>query len=522
MAASPASLVADLSRPEAFPSPLPETVTHVATHISWVFLTADAAYKVKRPVNLGFVDFTAAAARRRFCEEELRLNRRLAGDVYQGLVAVHLGKSGHNLVGDGEVVDHAVRMRRLPDDRSAANLLRAGRLTEAQLGALAERLAAFYTEVPLAPAYGSPAAVTANVEENLTQLSPFAGDPLDPIRLADVAEAQRRDVERLGPRFAARVAAGRVRDGHGDLRLEHVYFLEPAKSPPIVIDCVEFAERFRAGDVALDVAFFAMELRAAGWPAGAEYFLYRFARASNDFDLYPLLDFYLCYRALVRTKIAALFAHDSSQPGARARAKRAEAERLLALADALARGRPAAKVVIAVGGLVGAGKSTVAEALAQNLGFAVVASDVARKQLAGWPLTRRAGLELYTPTWSSRTYDEVDRRAGLVLASGRSVILDATYRDAELRARARALAASQGAKFLFVEVTCDEATLRQRLRTRAQGPSESDADEAVFDRVARDFVPPRELGPDEVLTVKGEEDLEAIIEAVRARIPTLS
>jgi aminoglycoside phosphotransferase family enzyme/predicted kinase len=513
-----ADLIDDLLRPESYPGPRPRAVSLRATHISWVFLTDDAAWKVKRPVNLGFVDFRTLESRRYFCAEELRLNARLAPSVYQAVVPVRRGKDGHTFAdGPGEIVEYAVKMRRLPDEQSASARLAAGHLACAHLEALAEHLAAFYAAAPAPAAFDPLRVMTDNVEENFTQLATFAGAPLDDARLAAVAAAQRKDLQRLASALESRSTVGKIREGHGDLRLEHVYF--PPDGGPLVIDCVEFAERFRTGDIALDVAFLAMELAAGGNEAAAEYFLYRFARATADFDLYPVVDFFLCYRAVVRTKIACILAADPNTPADKARSKAAEANRLLAFAHALGRGAAPPRTVIAIGGLVGAGKSTVAEAIARRLGLPVVSSDLTRKQLAGLPSTARGDARLYTEAFTQRTYDEVFRRAALVLSSGRSVVLDATFRTPKDRQRARRLAAEQGARSLFIEATCDEATLRRRLRERAQGPAESDADERVLDRLLDSFVPPTEMDPAELLTWRSDQSESALIAALADRCP---
>jgi aminoglycoside phosphotransferase family enzyme/predicted kinase len=504
-ALSNSDLVRDLTRPESYPEPRPREITLRTTHISWVFLTEDTAYKVKRPVKLGFVDFTTAEARAHFCHEEVRLNAALAPGVYQGVVPIRRGETGLSFIGYGDIVDHAVQMRRLPDDRSAAALLAAGKLTFEHLAALADRLARFYATAPVQPHAGGFEAMWRNLEENLQELAGFAGDPLDQSRLRAVATAQRRDLRRLQATLDERATAHFVREGHGDLRLEHVYFPDVEAADPLILDCVEFEPRFRVGDVALDIAFLIMELEAAGASNCAAYLLYRFARATGDFTQYLLLDFYACYRALVRAKIACLLAHDPATPAAKATSKRAEASRLLALAYAHAIGQAERPVVIAVGGVVGAGKSTLAETLARRLGLPVISSDIARKHTV-------------------RTYNELIRRADQVLRSGRSVVLDATFGSPATRAQAWQLADAHAARFLFVQLGCHVATLRARLRTRAQHPHESDADEAVLDETLATFVPPDELPPNEVLLLPTASDasVEAIVERICAPEPATS
>jgi uncharacterized protein len=282
------SLLDDLRRPEAYPVPRPSQVTQVTTHISWVFLTDREVWKLKRPVDYGFVNYTMLERRRRCCEDEVRLNRRLAPDVYFGVVPVRLGPQGHGFGADGEIVDYAVRMRRLADEQSAEALLRRRALTPDQLTRLAERLARFFADAAPAPEAGAIEAICDNVVENFVQVEPFVGrfasqDTSDAVRAWQLGILARH-----AGRFRARVEQGRIRDGHGDLRLEHVYFEE---AEPLVIDCVEFNERLRGGDAAADVAFLAMELTVRSRADLAERFLADFAVASDDHDLYGVVDF---------------------------------------------------------------------------------------------------------------------------------------------------------------------------------------------------------------------------------------
>jgi hypothetical protein len=323
-------------------------------------------------------------------------------------------------------------------------------------------------------------------------------------------------LEREARRFRARVEQGRIRDGHGDLRLEHVYFED---AEPLVIDCVEFNERLRHGDAAADAAFLAMELTARSRADLAERFLAAFALASDDHDLYGVVDFYAGYRAWVRGKVAAFLAADPTTPPEKAGRKAEEARSLFVLARSYAEDRPGTPPVIAVGGLIGSGKSTLAEALGQAAGVPVVSSDRVRKVLAEVRATERAPESAYSAAFSARTFDEVFRRAGVVLGSGRGVVLDATFRGRALRLRARDLAQRHGRRFLFVETVCDEVTLRERLRRRAAGPSISDAGEALLERVRAEFEPVTELGAGEHVRVDTTGSPEA---AVRAALEALA
>ncbi len=505
-------LVEALLRPDAYPPPTPTRVDLVATHISWVFLTDHDVWKVKRPVDYGFLDYTTLERRRHFCDEEVRLNRRLAPDVYLGVVPIRRGPAGPTLTGDGPIVDYAVQMRRLPDAASADALLRSGALTHDHLWLVAATLARFYAASPATPHYGAVAVIGANVRENFDQVRPFVGRFLSAATFDAVRDWQVGFLGRHADRFQARVDRGRVRDGHGDLRLEHVYFEGPA---PLILDCIEFNERFRMGDVASDAGFLVMELEARARPDLAASFLGRFALESNDYDLYDVVDFYVSYRAWVRAKVAAFLAADPSTPGDKAARKAGEARQLFTLAERRARSSAEPGPVVAVGGVIGTGKTAMAEALARALALPVVASDRTRKWLAGIGPTERAPAEAYATDFSRRTFDELFRRADVVLGSGRGVILDATFRDRDLRRRARELAERHRRRFLFVETTCDDATLRERLRRRAAGPSVSDATEPLLARMRAEFEPVTELPGAEHLAVDTTGPVAARVEAVR-------
>jgi uncharacterized protein len=516
--ADPAALPQALCRAGAFPPPLPKQVSLRSTHASWVFFTDKQVWKVKRPVSYGFLDYSDLEKRRHFCEEEVRLGRRLAPDVYQGVVPVRRTLDGLSLIGPGPVIDYAVRMRRLADPDSAAALLRAGRLTPQHLERLTERLAAFYAAAPACADLGSPGVFSALLAENHAQTLPFVDRFIEASALARLYHWQQDALAAALPRLCGRLSADKIRDGHGDLRLEHVYFNGGSPEQPIVIDPIEFNRRFRGGDVALDAAFLAMELDASDQPSLAAFYFSRFARDTADYELYPLLDLYLSYRAWVRAKVACVVAVDPATPAEKARRKSAEAERLFALAASYTRPPAAARHVIAVGGMIGTGKSTVADALTLELRVPAISSDATRKSLGGLPPTAPGGDWLYTDERTRSTYLELRRRAEHVLASGRGVVLDATFGSEDSRAAARDLAWRQDRPFLFVEVTCDDATVRERLRARQSERSVSDAREAHLSLLRQRYHPPEELAPAERLIVDGRADPEQMARMIRDRI----
>jgi uncharacterized protein len=515
-------LVRDLLRTEAYGPGHLAPVSMRMTHASWVFLTGDDVWKVKRPVDLGFLDFRTLQSRRRFCEEELRLNRRLAPDVYLGVEPIRQSARGHVIAGgEGRVVDWAVHMRRLPDEASAASMFARGALGGEPLTRLAERLAAFFRTARPTPAFGDPAVLRANVDENFAQVEPLVGGLVDRQSLDDIRGFQLGELEGKREPFAVRVREGRIRDGHGDLRLEHVYFL-PGVSP-LVIDCVEFNERFRCGDAAGEAAFLAMELEAARRPDLAAGFLARFAEESDDFGLYGVLDFYLSYRAFVRGKVAAFLAADGAADAELRARKWREARRDFALARSFSGAPVDAPFVVVVGGVIGSGKSTLATALGRELAAPVISSDRTRKALAGLTPTERGGAALYASDEIERTYREVLRRGADVLAAKRGVILDATFSTHRWRAAAADLARRAGARFVFVEARCaDRAILQARLAARRHGASVSDATDAHLDELLRRYEPPGSADPEPRLAIDTRGDPTVALERALAGLRAAS
>lgn len=479
-------LVRDLLRPENLPGP-DAPVELKSTHASAVFLKGDAVFKVKRARDYGFFDYTTREARRYFCNEEVRLNRRAAPDVYLGVVPVYRDERGHSLTRPGEIVDYAVWMRRLPDAWSAR--ARVDTLDHDDLDAIARRVAEFYRHAEKRP--DTPETLRINVRENFAGVEPFVGRFVDRALFEETRDAQWAWLEARDPRLAARTS----RDGHGDLRLEHVY-LTPGGV--LLIDCVEFLPRFRIADPALDVAFLAMDLMRLGRADQAQYFLGRFAYESDDYDFFPLIDGYLSYRAWVRAKVACLVAADPSVDADTAARKAREADLFFRMARYVMRPRTAA-ALYGVGGVIGSGKTTFAASLSRRTGAVPVSADATRKYLAGRSHEEVGPPGIYLPSFTARVHDEILRRADEVLASGRPVAIDTTFGSRRLRVRARALAHLHRAPFVLYECTAPEATIRERLRSRAEGVS--DARAGLYERLVAEFEPVVELEAEEHVVV---------------------
>jgi uncharacterized protein len=499
----------------------------IETHISRVFLRGTDVYKIKRPVSLGFLDFSTLAQREQACLAEVELNRRLAPDVYLGVVGVLGDDAGgvhfvpRERCAAQPVREWAVHMRRLRDQDRADVLLTRGALTVEDLERLAECIATFHCRAR-ADAHtaklGGRDALLQNVTENFSQLEQLT-DGLDEGERCALRAYQRGFLQREQVLLEARARGGFVRDGHGDLRLEHCY-RQPDGSF-IVIDCIEFNDRFRYADVCADLSFLTMDLRHHGRADLAELFVASYARVSHDYPLYGLLDFYESYRATVRGKVSAMLAQDPLvEADTRERAAK-EARRYLLQAIA-AGARPLGVPTLWVTfGAIASGKSTLARALAEKLGLAVLSADYTRKELLGVhpELARHEApfAGAYSAGMTDSVYDTLLARAGLLLASGRSVVLDATFRARAHRQRARDLARQHGAELRFVECRVARSVALARLATRSLAPSVSDGRGEIYDAFVASYEPPDELPSSELLQVDGEQPAARILTGVLAR-----
>jgi uncharacterized protein len=498
-------LIAALSEPDAYPQPV-DRVEVRQTHISVVFLAGEFVYKIKKPVNLGFLDFSTLEKRRHFCEEEVRLNRRLAPEVYLGVVAVTRRGESFVVEGDVDTVEWAVKMLRLPDDATLLRRLERGEVNETVLKALAEKVADFHARaggVEQAAKFGRIDVVAGNARENFEQSAGQVGTTVSVAVFDRLRKLTEMGLARLRPLIKARARRGVTRDTHGDLHLDHVYLVDDplphgrGSERLVIIDCIEFNERFRFADPVADMAFVVMDLYFHGRRDLARTFADSYFAATGDAEGRALLSFYVAYRAAIRAKVDGVKAGESevSEADRAAARARARAHWLLALGElAGPADRPG---LVLVGGLPGTGKSTLARALADRAGFTVIRSDVIRKELAGRPPTEPTPAaereRLYSAEWTHRTYAECLRRAEDALFTGERVIVDATFADDAHRQQFLSMAARLAVPAAILLCRAEPATVRKRLAERRDDAS--DADRAVYEAAAARWQEPGPTTP---------------------------
>jgi hypothetical protein len=487
-------LLAFLRDPASYPH-RPGKVREVHTHASLVFLAPPMVYKIKKPVNFGFLDFSTLGKRRHFCQREVELNSRLAPGIYLGVVPITRENHGFTFGGKGPVAEYAVEMRWLEPAGFLNTRIKAGTAGKPELERVARTLADFYQKQPSPPeiaGWGNMEKLRISTDENFTQTRRFIGKTLSRAAYEALRAFTGSCYERRRLLFEKRVAQGWIRDCHGDLHLDHIHVTDAALH---IYDCIEFNDRFRHLDIASDAAFLAMDLDYHGRPDLARFFIRRLAELSNDPEMEELMDFYKCYRAYVRGKVESLHAvAEIADDGERATAATAARRYFqLALQYAICGSSP---LVLVFMGRVASGKSTLAAALARELGWQLISSDLRRKTLAGVPPHGRgdaAGRKrLYSSGMTEQTYDSMIQDAREILHGGHGVILDATFSKRAFRDRLRETVGDENVKWIVAEV--DETAALERLKRReVQQDVVSDArcEDREFLNAA--FEPPDEL-----------------------------
>lgn len=437
------------------------------THTAVVFFVGDRAYKVKRPIDLTFLDYTTVAARRAMCEREVFLNRRFAPDVYLGV--------GEFRSPDADVLEPVVVMRRMPAERRLSRLVREGLAIDDTLRDVARLLATHHAREPRSQEVneqGTRDALSSRWEASFAQVRELSADGTAPDGVEEIERLVRRYLAGREPLFESRIEQGRVVDGHGDLLAEDIFCLEDG---PRVLDCLEFDDKLRYVDGLDDAAFLAMDLEQLGVPDAAAFLLSNYSEYSGDPAPASLRHHYVAYRAFVRAKVSLIQARQGT-PGAETAARRL-------ITTVLRHLRASTVVLTLVGGLPGSGKSTLSGALADRLGVTLLSSDRLRKELAGIPAEESAaaayGEGLYTPERTRKTYTVLLDRASALLSRGESVVLDATWVDAEQREAALRMAERTHADLVALHCHVPGEMTATRLTARTGGASDAGLDVAA-------------------------------------------
>jgi aminoglycoside phosphotransferase family enzyme/predicted kinase len=475
------ALIAALQNPDLFPHPV-EQFQVIETHISWVLLTGPFAYKIKKPVNFGFLDFTTLADRAHFCAEELRLNQRLTEGLYLQVLPITGSSEAPQLDGQGPVIEYALQMRQFPQSQLLDAVQARGELSVEHIDALAAQIANFHQQTPRVAAEHAlcnAVAIAAPMRQNFEQIRPMLSDTAD-LQQLDALEAwTESNFARLEPLLNQRAANGSVRECHGDIHLGNATLLE---GRVVLFDCIEFNEPFRLIDIALDAAFLAMDLEDRDLKALSNRFINAWLEHTGDYQALELINFYKAYRALVRAKVS-LFRLGQEQDPQQCRLILAQYRRYANLAESYS-AIPASFLAI-THGVSAVGKSHVAMRLVESLGAIRLRSDVERKRMLGEQSTDLKGqinAGIYTNDASQATYQRLHQLANQVLQAGFAVVIDAAYLKREQRQAAHQVAEQTGAPMLILDCDAPDAVISARLAQRqATQQDPSDATQAIID-----------------------------------------
>jgi len=515
-----------LMQAECYPHPV-DKIEHLQTHISDVLLTGAYAYKLKKPLDLGFLDFSTLDKRRHYCEEELRLNRRLAADLYLAVLPV-TGEPAHpRLGGEGPVLEYALQMRQFDQSGLLDRLAASGELADRHVDELANLVARFHAQLPGAPErseYGTPAAVMAPALQNFAQLRPLLDDEQDRERLDRVQRWTEAQHGSLAALFERRRQDGFVRECHGDLHLANMVLIDDHVR---IFDCIEFNPALRWIDVMNEVAFVAMDLLQRRQARFAWRFLDRYLQLTGDYGGVPLLRYYMVYRALVRAKVAAIRARQQDVPELTRQTLLQRTCAHIELAAELSSAPP--PLLIILHGLSGSGKTRLSQMLLEQIGAIRIRSDVERKRLHNLPATAETASALeagmYAASASAATYERLRELARSILTGGLTTIVDAAFLRREQRDRLRSLAQELGLPFAIAHAEASEATLRRRIAMRAA--TQLDASEATIEVLDHQLKTQEPLAADEqrqtfIFNTENSAEhalaqIEELLQQVRAR-----
>nr|WP_304664842.1 bifunctional aminoglycoside phosphotransferase/ATP-binding protein [Stutzerimonas zhaodongensis] len=514
-------LIAALQNPALYPHPV-EGFRIIETHISWVILTGTYAYKMKKPVNFGFLDFTDLAARKHFCEEELRLNQRMAPDLYLRVLPVTGSFEAPQIGGQGEAIEFLLQMREFPQTQLMAEVQARGELTDAHIDALAEQIASFHLSIPQVAAghaLNSAEAIVAPMRQNFEQIQPLLTEQADLQQLDALIEWTETSIARLQPVLEQRSQQGFIRECHGDLHLGNATIIE---DKVVLFDCIEFNEPFRLIDIASDAAFLVMDLEDRGLKCQARRFINGWLERTGDYSSLQLLNLYKAYRAIVRAKVS-LFRLHQEEDAVQRRVILRQYRSYANLAESYS--AIPSRFLAITHGVSAVGKSQVALRLVEALGAIRIRSDVERKRLHGEQpdaLTSEVSAGIYSATAGDATYQRLHALAESALGAGFSVVIDATYLKQHYRQAAWQVAESTGVPFIILSCEAPEAVIEQWLAQRqASGSDPSDAtmDVVRAQQQSREPLSDSEQLLNRQIDTPDADSLDALVSAIRQRLP---
>jgi hypothetical protein len=519
----------------------PRKITLLQTHLSYVFLVDELVYKVKKPINLGFADFTTLAKRLKACQDEVRLNQRgCPGGVYLGVVPILRNGDGYRVgsVQDlltlrpskaethpaGDIIDYAVHMKRLPQDRMMDVLLEQDRVNFDMIGRVAARLAELHRQADSGPTImrkGGFNTLQRNWQDSFNQMRPFIGRTIGARRFQRIEAFVASFFAREDALLHQRDREGWIRDCHGDVRSDAVCFDDSVPGGICIYDCIEFNEQFRLSDTALDAAFLAMDLDYRGRAELSDLFVGLYAAAIGDKQLPLLLDFYKCYRAIVRGKVESLLLDDAGVSTQQKAGARKRARAYFQLAERYARRRPR-KGLVLVTGPSGSGKSVLAGVLASRLGAIILSTDMLRRELFEASSPREAiDAGKYAADSRERVYAEIEQQAAGFLSNVRPVVIDGTYVERRQRAPIVDLTHRLKTRLLVVECTAPDAVIKARQQKReGESWTTSEGRYEVYVAQKQRLEPTTELPASQRIVIDTTTPLDAQIEAVLAKFAT--
>ncbi|MBW4580591.1 MAG: AAA family ATPase [Tildeniella nuda ZEHNDER 1965/U140] len=468
------ALIQQMLEPTFYPHPVNEPIQCIQTHISYVLLTGDYAYKVKKPMNFGFLDFSTLEKRHHFCDEELRLNQRGAAELYLSVLPIIQTGERFQLDGTGDAIEYTVKMQQFPQSSLFTELFDRGELTASLLEQLAQVLADFHARGATSDyirSFGTVENIRAAIDENYEQTIQYVGGPQTQQQFDETRQYTDRLFTEQQALFDSRVKHNWIRECHGDVHLRNIAFWH---DKILLFDCIEFNEPFRFVDVMFDIAYIIMDLDARDRRDLSNLFLNAYLEQTGDWEGLQVLPLYLSRQSYVRAKVTSFLLSDPSVPEATKQEASATAARYYRLAWEYT--QPQQGRLILMAGLSGSGKSTVARQLAQQLGGIQLRSDAVRKHLAGIPLDSHGNNDLYTPEMTQKTYDRL-LHLGITLATqGYTVILDAKYDRQALREAAIAQAQAHHLPLQILHCMAPLPVLQERLHQRRDDISDATAD----------------------------------------------